>query len=334
MTPQPFRTVRREIDAIVQRGRTLVVGPWLGEVGFEALYWIPFMQWVAETWKLPADRLVAVSRGGVGSWYAGIASRYLELWDDLSLPAFVQGNASRGMRKQYTVAAFDAALLARTWARLGIEGDVLHPSLMYRLKSWVQAPWRCQDYPFRFRPMGPVAPVFDPAVLPASYVAMKLYTGDCLPDTPVVRETLRALVTETAQRSPVVLLDTGLALQDGHEDYDYTQIPGVVSARPWLPWQRNLGAQTQIIAGASAFVGPCGGLTWLAPRCGVDVTALCVADALRAKLHIEHARAAYTGGRFRVQDVVTGQPWPVTPIPTRTGRFAPYTWRNVRGATA
>ena len=37
--------------------------------------------------------------------------------------------------------------------------------------------------------------------------------------------------------------------------------------------QNNLGVQTQIAAGAKAFVGTCGSLTWLVPRLGVDTSA-------------------------------------------------------------
>src|SRR5581483_199721 len=38
--------IERELETIVSRGRTLVVGPWLSEVGFETLYWLPFLHWV------------------------------------------------------------------------------------------------------------------------------------------------------------------------------------------------------------------------------------------------------------------------------------------------
>ena len=40
--------------------------------------------------------------------------------------------------------------------------------------------------------------------------------------------------------------------------------------------QNNLGVQTQIVAGARGFVGTCGSLAWLAPRLGVDTSALFV----------------------------------------------------------
>ena len=40
--------VRRELAALASKPEPILVGPWLGEVGFELLYWIPFLRWFAE----------------------------------------------------------------------------------------------------------------------------------------------------------------------------------------------------------------------------------------------------------------------------------------------
>src|SRR5215471_21240781 len=70
--------IEREIENLVASGRPLVAGPWLSEVGYEALYWIPFLRWVKAAFRLDPARVVAVSRGGTRSWYEGIAARYVE----------------------------------------------------------------------------------------------------------------------------------------------------------------------------------------------------------------------------------------------------------------
>ena len=44
----------------------IVIGPWIGEVGFELLYLIPFLNRALRTYKLEDRRLVVVSRGGAG----------------------------------------------------------------------------------------------------------------------------------------------------------------------------------------------------------------------------------------------------------------------------
>jgi hypothetical protein len=67
----------------------------------------------------------------------------------------------------------------------------------------------------------------------------------------------------------------------------------------------NLGVQTQIIGGATAFVGTCGSLAWLAPRLGVDTSALYV-DPKWLHAHLGVAMRGYHrlgAGRFSAADL-------------------------------
>ena len=60
---QFYRTewsIEREIEAIVSRDRLLVAGPWLSEVGFETLYWVPFLHWLED--RVPYRRRAACCR--------------------------------------------------------------------------------------------------------------------------------------------------------------------------------------------------------------------------------------------------------------------------------
>lgn len=305
-----FRTeweVERELETIVGRGRLLVAGPWISEVGFETLYWIPFLHWVKVAFRLSDDRLVAVSRGGVAGWYQGLASRYVEIWDHLDPAEFARRNAARGITKHYEPSPLDHAILDAVARHLGTrELDVIHPGLMYRLFALYWSGHRAMgfiDAHTRFtRHAAP--PIVDPALLPREYVAVKFYGAQSLPDTPHIRSRLRSLVNALAEQFPVVLLDTGLALEDDHADYTFRG-PGVISARPWMTPQTNLGVQTQITAGARAFVGTCGSLAWLAPRLGVDTSAMFV-DPKWLHAHIAVAMRAYHklgAGRFAVADL-------------------------------
>ena len=52
--------IQRELAAMVASGQPIVAGPWLGEVGFELLYWAPFLAWVAGRFGVPPDRLFVV----------------------------------------------------------------------------------------------------------------------------------------------------------------------------------------------------------------------------------------------------------------------------------
>lgn len=300
-------SVEEEIERIAARGRPLVVGPWTSEVGFETLYWVPFLRWAMAAFRLTSDRLVAVSRGGVGGWYSGIADRYVEIWDDMDPGDFARRNAARGEVKQSETSDLDRDILASVARRLGTrEFDVLHPGLMYRLFALYWSGQRAMsfvDARTRFTTTAAV-PFIDPARLPSEYIAVKLYAARSLPDTPEIRRLLRQLVARLSERSCVVLLDTGLALADDHADYALSGAQ-VLSAQAWMTPQNNLGVQTQIIAGARAFVGTCGSLAWLAPRLGTDTSALYVDESfLHAHLPVAmRAHHKLGAGRFAAADL-------------------------------
>jgi hypothetical protein len=301
--------IEREIETIVARDRLLIAGPWLSEVGFEALYWVPFLHWLKVAFRLDSSRVVAVSRGGVGSWYQGVADRYVEIWDDMDPADFARRNAERGVTKHYEPSALDQHIVDSVARRLGTSDfDVLHPGLMYRLFTLYWSGQRAMgfvDAHLRFQAMTPPPEMIDPALLPAEYVAVKFYAARSLPDTPEIRSHLRASVQALSERLPVVLLDTGLVLEDDHADYTFATRGTVLSARAWMTPRNNLGVQTQIVAGAKAFVGTCGSIAWLAPRLGVDTSALFV-DPKWLHGHLAIAMRAYhrlNAGRFAVADL-------------------------------
>ena len=153
--------------------------------------------------------------------------------------------------------------------------------------------------------------LIDPALLPREYVAVKFYAHSSLPDTPLIRAQLRSMLASMAGEIPIVLLDTGLVLEDDHADYGFHAGARIISARPWMTPQNNLGVQTQIAAGAGRFVGTCGSLTWLVPRLGVDTSAVFV-DPKWLHAHLPVAmRAAHKleAGRFAAADLRALDPW-------------------------
>lgn len=299
--------IERELDDLTRGDHPVIVGPWTSEVGYEALYWVPFLRWVRDAFRVDPARVVAVSRGGVASWYHGIAARYHEIWDEVTPEVFTQRLAERGTAKQLEVNAFDRELAARVESRLGLTGArVVHPSLMYRLFALFWSGHRALsfiDSHTRYERIEapPAVPLPD---LPPDFVAVKLYAARSMPDTPALRALLRQLVESLAEQAPVVLLDTGLAL-DEHVDYELGSGGRIVSARRWMRPATNLGVQTQIIARARAFVGTCGSLAWLAPMLGVNTSALFV-DPKWLHAHLGVAlRATHRagGGHFAAADL-------------------------------
>ena len=62
------RRITRRLATLAGGNRPVLVGPWSGEVGFELLYWIPFVSWVLHDAAVSPERIVIVSRGGPASW--------------------------------------------------------------------------------------------------------------------------------------------------------------------------------------------------------------------------------------------------------------------------
>jgi hypothetical protein len=269
-------TEQRVIDRLDRMRRSsqpIIVGPWTGEIGFELLYWAPFVRWAVEKFDLPAERLVVVSRGGTASWYGLANSRYVDAFSVATPEEFrVRTEATK---KQRRVSAFDRDVIRRVRASLGGGAtQLLHPALMYALfmPFWKdRAPLsRVLDH-VRYRRITPPLPSALPP-LPASYVAARFYFSNCFPDTDDNRAFVSRVIEALAEHHDVVMLSPGFR-SDDHADVSAVSHPRVHACDMSGHAGENLAWQTAIIAGAQAFVGTYGGFAYLAPLCGVRSTA-------------------------------------------------------------
>jgi hypothetical protein len=285
--------VERELEQAIDGNGPIIAGPWCSEVGYEVLYWVPFLRRVLAAYRIPPERVIALSRGGADVWYRGIAARYADALDFVE-PEALAARARAGDLKQKRASDFDRQLVDRAAEALGVRGArVLHPSLMFR---WFEPFWSGHETMSflerhtRYQRMD-AGNAAVPCPLPPEYVAVKFYAARSLPDRPEVRAQLRALTARLSERWPVVYLDTGLGLDD-HSDFSLPAGRGGVSLHGRLDARTNLAAQTRVIAGARLFVGTCGSLAWLAPLLGAPTVALFTDDSfLHAHLHV--ARRVY-----------------------------------------
>ena len=288
---------RRVLRSASRGARPILVGPWLSEVGYEALYWIPFVRWFADHYHVEPERLIAISRGGVASWYGGIAARYVEQLDLFAPGEFAARNERRTAaadQKQLTRSAFDEEILSRASQRLGLTNPAIcHPSSMFGLLRQFWLGNESLQYVLehtRYAPITARTSVVLPP-LPPKYVAVKFYTGRAVMDTPRHRDFLRSIVERLSQQHAIVTLSTGLSL-DEHEDYVFRDIPNVITLDRWMTPQNNLAVQTEVIRGAQQFVGTCGSLAWLAPMLGTPTIATYADDRFLTS-HLYAARHAY-----------------------------------------
>jgi hypothetical protein len=277
-TPQGHEEIA-DIQALVSSIRTsqrpVVVGPWLSEAGFELLYWIPFVRWAQRYGNLRASRIVAVSRGGAGLWYEGLADRYVDVFDLLSVDEFRAANdrriAAQDGQKHYEVTDLDRSILDRVARRLDLgRVDVLHPGLMYSLfrAFWMQiAPFDLLR-PFIVPRRLVTAPQPPMPGLPSRYVAVKFYTNQALPDDPANRQFVSEILRRLSERIDVVLLQTGLSIDD-HGEFAGSGAGRIHTVDHLMTPANNLDVQTRVIRGAEALVATYGGFSYIGPLLGV-----------------------------------------------------------------
>jgi hypothetical protein len=251
----------------------ILIGPWLSELGFEVLYWLPFLAHLRMTYGLKKERLFAVSRGGAAGWYDVAGG--LELYDympvqDLRLHLLNSFKQHKSM-KQTQVSDWERTLIPHLAQRLGLRRyHVLHPSLMYQT---FQAWWGNRSSLLSVAqqlPMGqiPVPPIPPELGLPESYVAVKFYDRPTFPMTEETKLWVQDLVARVSRKIPVVLLETGQSMDD-HVDFPIPTSDRVVSLAGKMPARQNLALQSAVIKRSKAFIGTYGGMMQLAVRLGI-----------------------------------------------------------------
>ncbi len=281
--------------------RPVVIGPWMGEVGFEVLYWIPFVSWLLRAAKVDSDRVHIASRGGTAEWYQAIGGRYEDLLGHHTVEEFRAFQDRRvreiGHQKQSKITGADRSALAPVLDAWDVQQyELVHPSIMYGVfrHFWFgEMPLRAIGLLCDFKRLEHHRPEWSVVSdLPEQYVAMKFYFSESFPDTSETRAFVRDVLETVARHNKVVLLNTQLELDEHKELSDGIPESVLVLSKEMLP-HNNLEVQTQVIAGASAFIGTYGGFSYLAPFYGVPSFAFHANEDGFVPEHVDTAHLAF-----------------------------------------
>jgi hypothetical protein len=304
------RRIALQLSRAARSGRPVLVGPFLGEVGFELLYWIPMLRRLLEQLGVPAERVTVLTRGGAGRWYRDFAANEIEILD-LVTPAelsarLAERRIAAGDAKQLTIEALDRELVARALAQTG-PAAVVHPILMFSRLRWV---WQevvpvpeivsFADY----RPLPRPEPTAEDVLSrgrPDEYVVLKPYFSDCFPAGEENREFLRGLVNRLSREIAVVVLSSGFVIDD-HEEWRAEGGARVYEVGPGLQARDNLAVQSGLVAGARALVSTYGGFSYLGPLLGVPTMAFRSNGTFNAT-HLAVLREALPGADYDVAEV-------------------------------
>lgn len=294
-------TIDRQFRRIAKGLQPIIAGPWLSEVGFELLYWIPFLNWATARYGLSKDRIIVISRGGAELWYKDICDRYLDVLDYSTAEEFRIRNLQRiteaGGQKHMAISSFDREIIQVAQETLtGDKVKLLHPSLMYRLFMlyWEgHTSMRLLERHTRYQELRPVARDEMDTWLPDDYIAVKFYFSPCFPDTEQNRTFISNLLGELSRKTHVVLLNTPAYL-DEHRDSDTVVKERIHAAAHLMNSRNNLEIQTKIVARARAFCGTYGGFSYLAPFYGVPSIAFYSVEGGFLPVHLDVARRAFS----------------------------------------
>jgi hypothetical protein len=294
------RTQAARTERALRAGGPVLLGPFVGEIGYELEYWIPFLRRELRRHGIERDQATVLTRGGAALWYRDFAAHSLDALELLSPAEYAsrleQRRATAGDLKQLRWEGFDRELVALARERLGSPA-VVHPGYMFtRLRGlwfrgesidtlWPQVEYRRLD-------VDP-APV---AGLPDEYVAVKAYFNEVLPGTEENRSFLRAVVERLAERTDVVLLSTGLVVDD-HEEWA-TSHERVHPIEHLLRPEDNLAVQTRIIAASRGLVATYGGFSYLGPFLGVPALTFYEVEQT-VPVHLEVLRLALPEADYR-----------------------------------
>lgn len=256
----------------------ILLGPWRSEVGFECMYWIPFLTFLASKVMKFDKRASIVTRGGLAPLYRNVAAQGYDLYALRSVDEVRRENLfdaqvrQKGKTiKQLQATDWDEAVVADAAKALNLSlpYHVVHPAWMY----WALDPFWSEQAGFAYlstitdyralpRPELAKAPQ-----LPEKFVAVKCYQRATFPyPEPTVANWTRETVAVLAAQTPVVLLNTG----SEHDDHIDVPMSGAnIYVLPKVAPEHNLLVQAAVLAKATAFVGTYGGVAQLALRMGI-----------------------------------------------------------------
>ena len=288
----------REVTRAVEEGRNLLVGPFLGEVGFELLYWIPVLRRLLD--GVDPERVTVLTRGGAGAWYRDFAGASVDVLDLVPEEGYLDELVARrrreGNTKQFFPDRLDRELTRLALERIG-DAALVHPLLMYSRMRFVLEGLQPPAAATGIGQYGRVSVEDRDLPVPAEYVAVKLYFSDSFPDDAASRELAGRVLGELAERTDVVVLTSGRQL-DEHQEW----VPAGARSHDtssWVTPQDNLAVQTTLVAGARELVATYGGFSYLGPMLGVPTRALYTQEAFQ-RVHLDVLQAAYPDAPYEL----------------------------------
>ena len=293
----------RILSKFESRPGPVMLGPWLGEVGFEVLYWIPFMRWVHANFPGLRGRMIAVTRGGVRSWYHPIISDYVEIYDHTPPEEVFEKRIRDGIpdkQKKRKDVPLENEIMSFALQRLNLgRAEWFHPSFMHKYLRTLYN----NRFIHWFRQVSVYEPLPQPELgplegrLPDDYIAVRFYESRAFPGTPENRALVISMLRAITEKTNVVLLNPGIQADD-HSDFELPHPERVFRIDHLMTPSNNLNVQAAAISRARMFVGTYGGLSYLPPFLGVPSLCFYSGPNSFKRYHLELANDVFAGPQW------------------------------------
>lgn len=279
---------RRRWTNRLKAGRQVWAGPFVGEVGYELSYWIPFVRSLQVKAGAKPDSVGIVTRGGAQAWYPQHGESF-ELLDVFTPEQYLEIQSAEwpiALRRQERKLVRDLGISRRS---------LMHPREMHlaihafrggreSLESTLQL---LEFASLQLRPS--VADSLSErerlmiSNLPREFCALRLYSNSMLGGPENVELAWESILQST--RREFVDLATNLQL----DDHQSSRISRKLVAAPLLGCRPsvNLLLQTLILSRASCFVSTYGGISYLGPLLKVPTLVLSLSSAKQKPAHVE-----------------------------------------------
>lgn len=265
------KSIRQLMQPIIPRGtKPIILGPWLGEVGPELQYWIPFLQQLKLQGHFEGRRVIAVSRGGAAAWYSEITNEYVEIFDLITLKQYQDIRGERTGEKQFAWTSGEKNLVQNVLRHLDINNYAsIHPGVMWenilgffqekQPLTWILSQLHFQKFPITHETYSASLQELD---LPNEYVALRFYQSSLFPATDENKKFVQTLIEQLVQSTHVVVMENKVQFDD-HEAFPIPTHDNVTRISTDTNINNNLTLQSAILAKAKALYGTYGGITIL-----------------------------------------------------------------------
>ena len=251
----------------------VLFGPWTSEIGFELLYWIPYLK---KNFPLKDKKIIIISRGGVDKWYK-FANYYkyfnlLDLVSNNEIKKHFDNRQLIGGQKQFFIESLDKKIIEKVKEKLNIDSlKVIHPKEMYNFFK----PYWNGIYTFGLRAVAEKEMKFkdfDKIDLQIkNFVACKLYSSSILnisKNKEYYSKKIKVILNEILKKHNIIFLD--FQIDDDHEVINFNDLDTnenkfyfVKDIVKNIDIKNNLSIQSSLVQRSEFFLGTYGGFAYL-----------------------------------------------------------------------